>query len=61
LLSKVGMAGIVTLMHSCLDMPNIILAKYHYMLFYLSLSIYPKMFFTLNENLENMSINVRVG
>lgn len=61
LLSKVGMAGIIILIHSALDMEKIFLGKFHYVLFYLSLAIYPKMLFTLNENLENMSVSVRVG
>lgn len=47
LLNKVGMAGIITVIHSALDMKNIILDKYHYNLFYLALSIYPKMLFTV--------------
>lgn len=53
LLSKVGMAGIITVIHSCLDMKNIILEAHHYMLFFLSLSIYPRMLFTLTDDLEN--------
>lgn len=61
MLSKVGMAGLITLLHSALDMKNILLEKYHYNLFYLTLSIYPKMLFTLDENLENKVINLRVG
>lgn len=55
------MAGIITLAHSCLDLKNIILDKYHYNLFYLSISMYPKFLFTLNEDLENFPISVRVG
>ena len=45
LLNKVSMAGILTVIHSCLDMENIIMGKYHYMLFMLSLAMYPKMLF----------------
>lgn len=55
------MAGILIIMNSCLKMSDLIYGKYHYNLFYLALSIYPKMMFCLNENLENQSINVRVG
>jgi 26S proteasome regulatory subunit N1 len=38
LLSGVGMAGILTVMHACLDMNNTILGKLHYILFYLTVS-----------------------
>lgn len=48
LLSKVSMAGIVTFAHSCLDLKNIILDKYHYNILYLSVSMYPKFLFTVN-------------
>lgn len=47
LLSTVGMAGIIIVMHSCLDMNNIILGKYSYLLYYLGLSMYPRMLFTV--------------
>jgi 26S proteasome regulatory subunit N1 len=58
---KVSMAGIFTMLCSCLDMENIILGKYHYMMYYLGISLYPKMLFTLDENLELLPVNVRVG
>jgi len=44
------MAGIITLIHSALDMEKLLIGKYHYTLFFLSLSIYPKMLFTIDEN-----------
>lgn len=47
LLSKVGLAGIVTLMHGLLDTTNLILNKNHTLLYYLTLSMYPRMFFTV--------------
>jgi len=61
LYSKVGMAGIITLIHSCLDMTNILCGKYHYMYYYLALSMSPRMFFTVDENLQNLPVQVRVG
>jgi len=48
------MAGIVTLMHGALDTTNLLLNKNHTLLYYLTLPMYPRMFFTLNENLENL-------
>jgi len=61
LLSKSSMAGIITFAHSCLDIKNTILDKYHYNLFYLSIAMYPKFMFTLNEDLENHSTSIKVG
>jgi len=61
LISKAGIAGIITLIHSCLDMSNILLGKHHYMFFYLALSMYPRMFFTVDENLQTLPLSVRVG
>jgi len=49
LFSKVGMAGIIIFMHSALDVKNILCGKYHFMHFYLALSMYPRMFFTVDE------------
>eukprot|EP01017_Pseudomicrothorax_dubius_P046408 TRINITY_DN8170_c0_g2_i4.p1 TRINITY_DN8170_c0_g2~~TRINITY_DN8170_c0_g2_i4.p1 ORF type:complete len:750 (-),score=243.54 TRINITY_DN8170_c0_g2_i4:172-2421(-) len=61
LYSKVSMAGIIIFANSCLDMTNIIIEKYHYMLFYLCLSIYPKSLFLLDESLKPLPVSVRVG
>lgn len=61
LLSKVGMAGIIIFLTALYDVGQTILAKHHYFIFYLSLSMYPKFLFTLNDKLEQMKISVRVG
>jgi len=47
LLNTVSMAGIIIVMHCCLDMSNILLGKYAYLLYYLGLSMYPRMLFTV--------------
>ena len=54
LLNSVSMAGIVIVMHCCLDMNNIFLGKYSYLLYYLGLSMYPRMFFTVILLLKNI-------
>ncbi|EGR33984.1 hypothetical protein IMG5_028540, partial [Ichthyophthirius multifiliis] len=61
LLNKVGLAGIITTVFSFMDTKNIILGDYHYTMYYLTLAAYPRMLFTLNENNENITINIRVG
>lgn len=48
LLNKVAMAGIVILMHGCLQTQNLILNKNHTLLYYLSLAMYPRMCFTVS-------------
>ena len=42
-------------------MKTFIVGKYHYFLFYLTLSIYPRMLIALNEELEPVVTQVRVG
>ena len=61
LFSKVSLAGIITIIHSAMDMKNILTDKYSFLLYYLSLSMYPRMAFIVDENLKNMPVNVRVG
>mmetsp|Transcript_35749 Transcript_35749/g.80528 ORF Transcript_35749/g.80528 Transcript_35749/m.80528 type:complete len:892 (-) Transcript_35749:231-2906(-) len=62
LLSGVGMAGILTVLHACMDMNKTILDKVHYILYYLTGSMNPRMLLTLEEEtLENLPATVRVG
>ena len=41
--SNSGIAGLLTFMHSLLDMEHIINGKYHFTTYYLSLCLYPRM------------------
>jgi 26S proteasome regulatory subunit N1 len=61
LLSPSAISGILVLMHSCLDMKNILLGKYHYLLYTLACAIHPRFMVTLNEDLEPLPVSVRVG
>ncbi|KAH0941186.1 hypothetical protein HID58_000823 [Brassica napus] len=61
LLSPTALAGIVTLLHACLDMKSIILGKYHYVLYFIVLAMQPRMMLTVDENLKPISVPVRVG
>ncbi|PPE00204.1 hypothetical protein GOBAR_DD02780 [Gossypium barbadense] len=56
-----ALAGLVTMLHACLDMKSIILGKYHFVLYYLVLAMKPRMLMTLDKNLEPISVPVRVG
>ncbi|KAL0702987.1 hypothetical protein Bca4012_059109 [Brassica carinata] len=61
LLSPTALAGIVTLLHACLDMKPIILGKYHYVLYFLVLAMQPRMMLTVDKDLKPLSVPVRVG
>lgn len=61
LLSKVGMSGLVIFLTSLLDINVTLLGKYHYFMYFLSLAMYPKSLFVLNDKLEPMPLNIRVG
>lgn len=61
LFSNVSLAGIITLLYSATDMDTFICGKYHYFLYYLVLSMYPRMLVTLNDKLENCKVSTKVG
>ncbi|GFP86441.1 26S proteasome non-ATPase regulatory subunit 2 homolog a [Phtheirospermum japonicum] len=61
LLSPTSLAGLVIMLHACLDMKSIILGKYHYVLYFLTLAMQPRMLMTVDENLKPLSVAVRVG
>jgi 26S proteasome regulatory subunit N1 len=48
LYSKVSMAGLFIIANSMLDMQNIMVEKFHYVIYYLICSIYPRWLFTVN-------------
>lgn len=61
LFSNVSLAGLITVLYSATDMDTFLCGKYHYFLYYLVLSMYPRMVVTLNEKLENVKVSVKVG
>lgn len=61
LLSPVALAGILTVLISFLDCKNIILGKSHYLLYSLAAAIQPRMLVTFDEDLNRLSVPVRVG
>jgi 26S proteasome regulatory subunit N1 len=61
LCSNVSLAGLLTVLFAATDMKTFLAGKYHYFLYYLVLSMYPRMMITLNENLESVQTQVRVG
>eukprot|EP00960_Hanusia_phi_P025650 745798-Hanusia_phi.AAC.4 len=61
LTSPTALAGILTVMHSCMDFKSIILGKYHYMLYLISVAMQPRMLVTVDEQLKPLPVSVRVG
>ncbi|GMJ09888.1 26S PROTEASOME REGULATORY SUBUNIT S2 1A, 26S proteasome regulatory subunit S2 1A [Hibiscus trionum] len=61
LLSPTALAGLVTMLHACLDMKAMVLGKYHYILYFIVLAMQPRMLMTVDENLKPLSVPVRVG
>ena len=51
LFSNVSLAGLLTVLYTCTDMKTFIAGKYHYFLFYLTLSIYPRMLITVSRSI----------
>lgn len=58
---KPGFAGLLVACFLMLDIEELLLKGNHYLLFYLGLSVNPKMLFCLDEKLESLKIQVRVG
>lgn len=60
-LSRVAAAGLLTVLVSLIDAKQFILAEAHYMLYFLVTAMFPRFLVTLNEDLEPVTVNVRVG
>eukprot|EP00005_Dracoamoeba_jomungandri_P005973 CAMPEP_0174261516 /NCGR_PEP_ID=MMETSP0439-20130205/11469_1 /TAXON_ID=0 /ORGANISM="Stereomyxa ramosa, Strain Chinc5" /LENGTH=866 /DNA_ID=CAMNT_0015345999 /DNA_START=24 /DNA_END=2624 /DNA_ORIENTATION=+ len=61
LMHRVAVSGLLTVMHSLLDIKNHLLGKSHYMLYTLVCAIYPRMLTTFDEELNVLNVPVRVG
>ncbi|KAI3994728.1 hypothetical protein MKX01_002344 [Papaver californicum] len=61
LLSLTSLAGLIIMLHTCLDMKSFILDMFHYVLYFLALAMKPRMLMTLDENQKPLSVPVRVG
>ncbi|KAL0478269.1 26S proteasome subunit Rpn1 [Acrasis kona] len=61
LLQPVVLCGLLTTMHTCLDLKKILLSQYHYLLYHLSLAMRPRMMITVDEDMNPLPVSVRVG
>lgn len=56
-----GIAGLLAVLLSFLDVKQTILQKSHYLLYYLTAAIQPRMLVTFDEELNPLPVDVRVG
>eukprot|EP01082_Thalassiosira_pseudonana_P010588 g9239.t1 g9239 contig36:185375-188500(-) len=56
-----ALGGVLTLLFSCMDLKNTLLDKTHYLLYYLTCAMNPRMLITVNEDLSWRPVTVRVG
>ena len=61
LYSKTGYAALIVLAFSMLHTEDFLVKNNHYLIYYLSLAINPKMLFFLDEDLKEVKVSVRVG
>lgn len=61
LLNGPALAGVLVLMHSCMDLKNTLLDKSHYLLYYLTCAMNPRMLITVGEDISWRPVTVRVG
>lgn len=61
LMNGAALAGVLTVLHACIDMQGTILDKFHYLLYFLVPSMSPRFLVALNENLDMSPTTVRVG
>lgn len=60
-LSRVAASGLLTVLVAMIDAKDFILAEYHYLLYFLVTAMHPRFLITLDEDLQPLTVNVRVG
>ncbi|KAI9045218.1 26S proteasome regulatory complex [Aspergillus affinis] len=60
-LSRVSAAGLLTVLVSMIDAKQFVLDEHHYLLYFLITAMYPRFLVTLDEDLQPLTVNVRVG
>jgi 26S proteasome regulatory subunit N1 len=61
LLNLPALGGVLVLLHSCLDLKNTLLDKSHYLLYYLTCAMNPRMLITVDHELNWVPVTARVG
>lgn len=57
ILNPAGLAGVLTVLHLCMDLKNTLLDKHHYMLFYITAAINPRMLMTVRLLLIDVALS----
>lgn len=61
LLVPTALGGLLVVLFSLLDVKTTILGKFHYLLYFLTPAIQPRMLVTFDEDLQPLPVSVRVG
>lgn len=61
IMSRPAVAGLLATLTAFTDAKSFILDKYHWMLYFLVTAMYPRFLITLDEELNNLPVTVRVG
>jgi 26S proteasome regulatory subunit N1 len=61
LTSGPALGAMLVLIHSCLDLKSTLLDKTHYLLYYLTCAMSPRMLITVNEDMSWRPVTARVG
>eukprot|EP00566_Odontella_aurita_P002490 CAMPEP_0113572108 /NCGR_PEP_ID=MMETSP0015_2-20120614/25918_1 /TAXON_ID=2838 /ORGANISM="Odontella" /LENGTH=932 /DNA_ID=CAMNT_0000475117 /DNA_START=74 /DNA_END=2872 /DNA_ORIENTATION=+ /assembly_acc=CAM_ASM_000160 len=61
LMSGPALGGLLVLVHSCMDLKNTLLDKSHFLLYYLTCAMNPRMLITVNDDMSWRSVTARVG
>ncbi|KAF8535811.1 armadillo-type protein [Trichophaea hybrida] len=60
-LSRVSIAGLLTVVVSLLDAKSFILGSHHYLLYFIVPAMHPRFLITLDEDMKPLPVSVRVG
>ncbi|KAJ8515874.1 hypothetical protein ONZ45_g6768 [Pleurotus djamor] len=61
IMSRPAVAGLLATLTAFTDSKAFILDRYHWMLYFISTAMYPRFLITLDEELNNLPVTVRVG
>ena len=61
LMSPVAVSGLLVFMHCCGDLKGLMLGKWHWMIYFLACSMYPRMLVTVDADMQPVPCSVRVG
>ncbi|XP_011877960.1 PREDICTED: 26S proteasome non-ATPase regulatory subunit 2-like isoform X2 [Vollenhovia emeryi] len=60
-LDYTALAGLMVVLVACLDCRNLILSQSHYLMYCLAIAMEPRWLVTVDENLKNLPVSVRIG